>query len=416
MSFSSLGLCDELSKAVSEQGYTSPSPIQAEAIPAVLNQRDVLAIAQTGTGKTAAFTLPVLQLLLAKPKSKTGGVRALIITPTRELAAQVAASLATYSRHVSISSAPVFGGERIEPQMALLQSGVDVLVATPGRLLDLYKRQAVDLNQVELWVLDEADRMLELGFIDAIRRIQTLLPSQRQTLMFSATLSEQISSLTASMLTKPINIEITAANSVVESIKQTLYPVVKDYKTDLLSYLIKINRWPQVLVFCRTKRGADELVTQLNNAKLSADSIHANRTQHARTLALEGFKTGSIRVLVATDIASRGIDINQLACVVNYDLPYVAEDYVHRIGRTGRVGRSGVSISFFSDDEAKQLAAIEQMLGHKIEREIVAGFAPLAKPSSSFDDDEFGNFEADVDAVPRRGSKRNGKPTRKRRR
>ncbi len=401
MSFGSLGLCDALLKAVAEQGYTSPSPIQLEAIPAVLSQCDVMAVAQTGTGKTAGFTLPMIQLLSEASTPKPRSIRALVITPTRELAAQVANSVENYSRHLSINSAAVFGGVRIEPQIAELHAGVDVLIATPGRLLDLYNQQAVNFDQLEILVLDEADRMLELGFIDDIRRIQMLLPNKRQTLMFSATFSKEIKSLANGMLNEPVLIEVTAANSVVDTITQKLYPVVKDYKGDLLTYLIKKNRWAQVLVFTRTKQGADSLVVHLKNAGINAESIHANRTQHARTLALEGFKDGSIRALVATDIASRGIDINQLAVVVNFDLPYVAEDYVHRIGRTGRVGTAGLAVSFFSEEESKQLESIEHLIGHNLEREIVPGFAPLAsdkakpKVSSPFDDEEFGNFEPD---------------------
>jgi len=395
MSFSALNLCDELLKAVAEQGYTMPLPIQVEAIPAVLSQRDVMAVAQTGTGKTAGFTLPMVQLLSGATTSQAHHVRALVITPTRELAAQVAGSIENYSRHMNIRSAAVFGGVRIEPQIAELQAGVDVLVATPGRLIDLYNQQAINFEQLEILVLDEADRMLELGFIDDIRRIQTLLPNQRQTLMFSATFSNEIKLLANSMLNNPIVIEVTAANSIVETIMQKLYPVVKEYKSDLLIYLIKFNSWHQVLVFSRTKQGADNLVATLKNAGINAESIHANRTQHARTLALDGFKNGTIKVLVATDIASRGIDINQLPCVVNFDLPYVAEDYVHRIGRTGRIGTAGLAVSFFSEDEAKQLASIERVIGYTLEREIIAGFAPLAPASSPFDDDEFGNFEPD---------------------
>lgn len=395
MSFSALNLCDELLKAVAEQGYTSPSPIQVEAIPAVLSQRDVMAVAQTGTGKTAGFTLPMVQLLSDAPTSQTRNVRGLVITPTRELAAQVAESIENYSRHTNIRSTAVFGGVRIEPQIAELQDGVDMLVATPGRLIDLYNQQAINFEELEMLVLDEADRMLELGFIDDIRHIQTLLPNKRQTLMFSATFSKDIKSLASSMLNNPVVIEVTAANSIVETITQKLYPVVKEYKSDLLIYLIKFNSWHQVLVFSRTKQGADSLVVTLKNAGINADSIHANRTQHARTLALDGFKNGTIKVLVATDIASRGIDINQLPYVVNFDLPYVAEDYVHRIGRTGRIGTAGLAVSFFSEDEAKQLASIERVVGYELEREIIAGFAPLAPATSPFDDDEFGNFEPD---------------------
>ncbi len=416
MSFGSLGLCDELLKAVAEQGYTTPSPIQIDAIPMVLSQRDVIAVAHTGTGKTASFTLPMVQLLSAGPSPQAHYVRALVITPTRELAAQVVDSVQNYSRHMNIRSTAVFGGVRIEPQIAELQAGLDVLVATPGRLLDLYQQQAINFDQLEILVLDEADRMLELGFIDDIRRIQTLLPSQRQTLMFSATFSKAIKSLANSMLNNPVLIEVTATNSVVDTITQKLYPVVKEYKADLLTYLIKKNSWHQVLVFSRTKQGADSLVNLLKNAGINAESIHANRTQHARTLALEGFKNGAIRVLVATDIASRGIDINQLPCVVNFDLPYVAEDYVHRIGRTGRVGTSGLAVSLFSEDESKQLQSIEHVIGHTLEREIIPGFAPIdkAKPkapaSSPYDDEEYGNFEADP--KPQRRGKSSGRRSR----
>ncbi len=397
MSFGSLGLCDELLKTVTEQGYTTPSLIQVEAIPAVLSQRDVMAVAHTGTGKTAGFTLPMVQLLSGGPSPQAQCVRALVITPTRELAAQVADSVQNYSRHMNIRSAAVFGGVRIEPQISELQGGLDVLVATAGRLIDLYNQQAINFNQLEILVLDEADRMLDLGFIDDILRIQKLLPIKRQTLMFSATFSKEIKSLAEGMLNNPVLIEVTAANSIVETITQKLYPVVKEYKGDLLTYLIKKNTWRQVLVFSRTKQGADSLVVLLKNAGISADSIHANRTQHARTLALDGFKNGTIVALVATDIASRGIDINQLPCVVNFDLPYVPEDYVHRIGRTGRVGTSGLAVSFFSEDESKQLQSIERLIGHVLEREIIPGFAPIEKlpTTSPYDDDEFGNFEAD---------------------
>lgn len=421
MSFGSLGLCDELLKTVAELGYTRPSPIQIEAIPVVLSQRDVMAVAHTGTGKTAGFTLPMLQLLSAGtiqggptegdpiqcgtiqcgpiqcgPTQQAQYVRALVITPTRELAAQVANSVQNYSRHMNIRSAAVFGGVRIEPQISQLQGGLDVLVATPGRLLDLYNQQAINFDQLEILVLDEADRMLELGFIDDIRRIQMLLPVKRQTLMFSATFSKEIKSLAKGMLNDPCLIEVTAVNSTVGTVKQKIHPVDKTRKSEVLIHLIKKHNWQQVLVFSRTKQGADSLVLQLGKADISAASIHANRTQHARTRALDGFKNGDVVVLVATDIASRGIDINQLPCVINFDLPYVPEDYVHRIGRTGRVGTSGLAISLFSEDESKQLQSIERVIGRKIEREIIPGFAPSVKaPADSSDDDEYGNFEAD---------------------
>ena len=379
MTFGSLGLCDELLHTVVEQGYTTPSPIQIQAIPAVLSQRDVMAVAHTGTGKTASFTLPLLQLLAAEysqndiiqssPSQQSQRVRALIITPTRELAVQVALSVQNYSRHMNIRSAAVFGGVRIEPQLTQLQAGLDVLVATPGRLVDLCNQQAVNFEQLEILVLDEADRMLDLGFIDDIRHIQTLLPNKPQTLMFSATFSKEIKSLAKGMLNNPILIEVAALKSTFDRIKQKLHPVEKGRKSEVLIHLIKKNHWRQVLVFSRTKQGADNLVIQLEKAGVNAASIHANRTQHARTLALESFKNGNVVVLVATDIASRGIDVNQLPCVVNFDLPYVPEDYVHRIGRTGRAGTSGLAISLFSEDESKQLQSIERLIGRKLERE-----------------------------------------------
>lgn len=407
MSFGSLGLCDVLLKIVEEQGYTTATEIQYEAIPAVLSQRDVMAVAQTGTGKTAAFTLPMVQLLSGGPSPQSKTVRALVITPTRELAAQVEKSIQNYSRDMNIRSAAVFGGVRIEPQISQLQAGLDVLVATPGRLIDLYNQQAINFDQLEILVLDEADRMLDLGFIDDIRHIQKLLPTQRQTLMFSATFSKAIKSLAQGMLNNPLLIEVTAANSTVDSIKQKIHPVDKERKTELLIHLINQKKWHQILVFTRTKKGADSLVVQLENAGITAASIHANRTQHARTHALDGFRNGKVKVLVATDIASRGIDVNQLSCVVNFDMPYIAEDYVHRIGRTGRAGSSGLAVSLFSEDESKQLQSIERVIGRKFELEIIPGFAPSKKAAASpFDDDEYGNFEADPKPHRRGKSKR----------
>ncbi|MFT6270635.1 MAG: ATP-dependent RNA helicase RhlE [Alphaproteobacteria bacterium] len=412
MSFSALGLCDELLKTTVQQGYTTPSPIQIEAIPLVLSQRDVMAVAHTGTGKTAGFTLPMVQLLSGDTSAKAHCVRALVITPTRELAAQVAQSVQNYSANMDIRSAAVFGGVRIEPQIQLLQGGLDVLVATPGRLIDLYNQQAINFDQLEILVLDEADRMLDLGFIDDIRRIQMLLPTKRQTLMFSATFSKEIKSLAKGMLNNPLLIEVSDAKSIVDSIEQKVHPVDKERKNEMLIHLIKKYKWNQVLVFCRTKRGADSLVSQLENIGISADSIHANRTQRARTLALDGFKNGNIAILVATDIASRGIDVTQLPCVVNFDLPYVPEDYVHRIGRTGRAGTSGLAISLFSEDESKQLKSIERVIGRKFKLEIISGFVPSEKtPTDSSDDDEYGNFEAD--SKPKRRGKTPGRRSRR---
>jgi ATP-dependent RNA helicase RhlE len=396
MLFSALGLCDELLKTVEEQGYSAPSPIQIKAIPVVLSRRDVMAVADTGTGKTASFTLPIVQLLSTGSIPQARHVRALVITPTRELAAQVALSVQSYSRHLNIRSAVVFGGVRIEPQIVELQGGLDLLVATPGRLIDLYNQQALNFDHLEILVLDEADCMLDLGFIDDIRRIQMLLPSKRQTLMFSATFSAEIKALAKGMLNNPLLIEMAGAVSNIDKIKQLIHPVDKARKTEVLIHLLKKYNWRQVLVFVRTKDGADSLVGQLENAGINAASIHGNRTQQARTHALDGFRKGNVVVLVATDIASRGIDVNQLPCVVNFDLPYVPQDYVHRIGRTGRAGTSGLALSLFSEDESKQLLAIERVIGRKLERKFIPGFAPSVKAAEDpRDDEEYGNFEAD---------------------
>jgi ATP-dependent RNA helicase RhlE len=407
MSFSSLGLCEELLKTIAEQGYTEPSPIQTKSIPAVLSRRDVMAAAHTGTGKTASFALPILQLLFDGKSPREHSVRALVLVPTRELAAQVAQSIKNYSRLMNIRTAAMFGGVRIEPQIAQLQTGLDVLVATPGRMLDLYHQQVINFEHLEILILDEADRMLDLGFVDDIRHIQILLPNTRQTMMFSATFSTEIKSLAKGMLNNPILIEVVAANNTADLVTQTLHPVEKPRKGEVLIHLIKKNKWRQVLVFSRTKHGAESLVAVLKKASISADSIHGNRTQHARTLALDGFKCGKVKVLVATDIASRGINIDELPCVVNFDLPYVPEDYVHRIGRTGRAGSLGVAITLFSEDEAKQLASIERALGLKFERQIIPGFTPIKKmPKEPADEDLYGNFEADPKPKNREKSKR----------
>jgi len=379
MSFSTLGLCDELLKAVAEQGYTTPSPIQLEAIPAVLSHRDVMAAAQTGTGKTASFTLPMVQQLAGGKRPQAGGVRALVLTPTRELAAQVAESVRNYSRHMNIRSAVVFGGVKINPQISKLQGGVDVLVATPGRLLDLHNQRVINFDQLEVLVLDEADRMLDMGFIHDIRRIQKLLPQKRQTLMFSATFSKEIKALAKSMINNPVYVEVAAANSTADTVNQLIHPVDKSRKREVLVHLIKENNWHQVLVFSRTKHGANRLARQLETAGIRAAAIHGDKSQGARTRALDNFKKGNISVLVATDIAARGIDIDQLPNVVNFDLPQVPEDYVHRIGRTGRAGANGSAVSLVSADESKQLHAIERTIGRKLEREFVEGFIPNEK-------------------------------------
>jgi len=376
MTFEKLGLSEELLRSVRDTGYTSPTPIQAQAIPAILEGHDVMAAAQTGTGKTAGFTLPLLQLLNEKPPVKNNRARALVLTPTRELAAQVQESVFTYGKHLQLRSAVVFGGVKINPQMMKLRRGVDVLVATPGRLLDLFQQRAINFNDIEILVLDEADRMLDMGFIHDIKKIMALLPKQRQTLMFSATISQEIRQLAKGIINNPVEIDVAPRNSAVETISQVVYPVDKARKADLLSHLIRKENWYQVLVFSRTKHGADKLVKRLSRDNIHAAAIHGNKSQAQRTKALDGFKKNKTQILVATDIAARGIDIDQLSHVVNFDLPNVPEDYVHRIGRTGRAGASGQAISLVSADEAKQLQDIERLIKRKIEREEIETFEP----------------------------------------
>lgn len=376
MSFKELGLSDDLLRALKEKGYNKPTPIQEKAIPAVINGKDVMAAAQTGTGKTAGFTLPILQLLSDKTKIKSNHVRALVLTPTRELAAQVQENIFTYSKYSHLRSAVVFGGVSINPQMMKLRKGVDVLVATPGRLLDLYQQNAIRFNDLEMLVLDEADRMLDMGFIHDIKKIMALLPKQRQNLMFSATFSKEIRKLAKGIIHDPVEIDVTPRNSTVDKISQIIHPVDKARKIELLSYLIKQGNWQQVLVFSRTKHGSDKLVRKLAKHDIHAAAIHGNKSQSQRTKALENFKKNKIQVLIATDIASRGIDINQLSHVINFDLPDIAEDYVHRIGRTGRAGATGHAISLVCADEIKQLMEIEKLIQFKIDREEIEGFEP----------------------------------------
>ena len=384
MSFSSLGLSEPILKAVTEQGYDTPSPIQQQAIPAVLEGKDVMAAAQTGTGKTAGFTLPLLELLMKGQRVKANQARVLIITPTRELAAQIGESVTTYGKYLPLSSTVVFGGVKINPQMMKLCRGVDVLVATPGRLLDLYNQNAIRFNQLEILVLDEADRMLDMGFINDIRKILALLPKQRQNLMFSATFSDDIRKLAKGLVNNPVEISVTPRNTTVEAVEQWIVAVDKKQKSSLLIELINSNQWNQVLVFSRTKHGANKLTTQLEKVGLSAAAIHGNKSQGARTRALANFKSGQIQVLVATDIAARGLDIDQLPHVVNFDLPNVPEDYVHRIGRTGRAGATGQAVSLVSADEFKQLSDIERLIGQLIDRKVMAGFEPVnALPESN---------------------------------
>jgi ATP-dependent RNA helicase RhlE len=376
MSFTTLGLSDPILKAVSDKGYTTPSPIQAQAIPAVLQGHDVMAAAQTGTGKTAGFTLPLLELLSKGKKASPNQVRALVLTPTRELAAQVAESVETYGKHLSLRSTVVFGGVKISPQMMKLRGGIDILIATPGRLLDLYQQNAVKFNELEVLILDEADRMLDMGFINDIRKILKALPEKRQNLMFSATFSDDIRELAKTIVSKPVEISVTPKNSTAPSVKQWIHPVDKKQKPYLLVELIKQHKHKQVLVFSRTKHGANKLVTFLEKNKIQAAAIHGNKSQGARTRALADFKAGKVQVLVATDIAARGLDIEQLPQVINVDLPNVPEDYVHRIGRTGRAGSTGEAISLVSADEIQQLQDIERLTQKLLTRQLVDGFEP----------------------------------------
>ncbi len=379
MSFENLGLSADLLRAIREQGYTEATPVQQQAIPAILQGNDVLAAAQTGTGKTAGFTLPMLQRLSKGASNHPGRpVRALVLTPTRELAAQVAESIETYGRHLPLTSAVVFGGVKINPQIQKLRRGVDVLVATPGRLLDHVRQRTVNLSQVEFLVLDEADRMLDMGFIPDIRRIVALMPDHavRQNLLFSATFSTAIRRLAAGFLHQPVSIEVARGDSSAYRISQVVHPVDKRRKSELLSHMIGSRNWRQVLVFTRTKHLANRLATQLERNGLSAAAIHGNKSQGARTRALADFKKGSVRVLVATDIAARGLDIDQLPHVVNYELPNIPEDYVHRIGRTGRAGNEGEAVSLVCIDEHGHLRDIERMLNTTIRQEVLEGYAP----------------------------------------
>ena len=376
MSFSDLGLCPELLQSVAEQGYKTPSPIQAEAIPAILQGRDVMAAAQTGTGKTAGFTLPLLQILSQGRRAPSNGVRALILTPTRELAAQVGESVALYRKHLSLSSNIVFGGVKINPQMKKLRGGSDILVATPGRLLDLYQQKAVNFDDLEVLILDEADRMLDMGFIHDLRRIMKALPKKRQNLLFSATFSADIRELARTFVNNPVEISVTPENSTADTVTQFIYPVDKSQKSALLCHIIKEENWQQVLVFSRTKHGANRIAKTLEAKGIGALAIHGNKSQGARTRALREFKEGTIRVLVATDIAARGLDIDQLPHVVNFDLPNVSEDYVHRIGRTGRAGSTGEAVSLVSADEFDLLKDIERLITQVIPRKDVEAFIP----------------------------------------
>ena len=377
-SFSNLGLSAELLRAVAEQGYTEPTPIQVKAIPLVLERRDLMAGAQTGTGKTAGFALPILQLLAPR---RINAPRTLILAPTRELAAQVAEAIRAYGKYVAVRTAAIFGGVSIIPQVKVLRSGVDVLVATPGRLLDHVQQRTVDLSHVEILVLDEADRMLDLGFIRDIRRILSLLPAKRQNLLFSATFSDEIQALAASFMHSPAIIQAAVRNAPSDLVAQVAHPVDSGRKRELLAHLITAGNWQQVLVFTRTKHGANRLAQQLVRDGIEADAIHGNKSQSRRTRSLADFKRGAMRVLVATDIAARGLDIEELPHVVNFDMPHVPEDYVHRIGRTGRAGSTGEAVSLVSPEDQSLMAGIERMLKRQVERKVIEGFE-LGRPGS----------------------------------
>ena len=377
MTFEQLGLSAELLRAVEKQCYRKATPIQRQAIPLILEGRDVLAGAQTGTGKTAGFTLPLLQRLQTHQSEHSHGrVRALILTPTRELAAQVCDSVFDYGHHLPFRAMDIFGGVSINPQIAKLRKGVDIVVATPGRLLDHVQQRTIDLSSVEILVLDEADRMLDMGFIRDIRRILKVLPKQRQNLLFSATFSKDIRGLAASLLNTPTEIQVTPQNTTVDRVKQIVYPVDRRRKRELLSHRIGAENWQQVLVFTRTKHAANRLAQQLTRDGLEAVAIHGNKSQGARTRALAAFKAGEARVLVATDIAARGLDIDRLPHVVNFELPRVPEDYIHRIGRTARAGQAGHAISLVCIDERTMLRNIERLLKCEIQKEIIPGYKP----------------------------------------
>jgi ATP-dependent RNA helicase RhlE len=380
MSFAQLGLCAPIVRAVSEHGYTEPTPIQAQAIPAVLAGRDVMGAAQTGTGKTAGFTLPILQRLTDNPARPLPGgrtpIRVLVLTPTRELAAQVEESIRTYGKHLQIPSMVMFGGVGINPQIDRLRRRVDILVATPGRLLDHVQQRTLDLSHVEILVLDEADRMLDMGFIRDIRRVLALLPKQKQTLLFSATFSDDIRALADGLLSKPVLVEVARRNATAELVEQKAIFAEKGQKRAVLSHLIRTHNWFQVLVFTRTKHGANRLAEQLGKDGITSLAIHGNKSQNARTRALASFKSGELQVLVATDIAARGLDIVDLPHVVNYELPNVPEDYVHRIGRTGRAGATGEAISLVDGEERAYLRDIERLIQRQIPRMVVEGVKP----------------------------------------
>ena len=399
--FDQFGLAPAILQALTDQGYVHPTPIQAQAIPIVLQGRDVMGAAQTGTGKTAGFSLPIIQLLLAQANSSASParhpVRALILTPTRELADQVAENVKAYSRHTPLRATVVFGGVDMTPQTTALRGGVEIVIATPGRLLDHVQQKTVNLSQTEIFVMDEADRMLDMGFLPDLQRIINLLPKKRQNLMFSATFSPEIKKLAATFLQSPVLIEVARSNATADKVTQVVYKVDEEAKRDVVAHLIRGRDLKQVLVFSNTKIGASRLARELEKQGVKASAIHGDKTQNERMAALEAFKNGSVDVLVATDVAARGLDISDLPCVINYDLPYNAEDYVHRIGRTGRAGASGDAISLFSDKDARLLLDIEKLIKQKLVPAELEGFVPAARRT-----------ERVAERGPERGSERGG--------
>ncbi|WP_282086956.1 DEAD/DEAH box helicase [Aquimarina algiphila] len=405
MSFNTLGLSNALLKAINKKGYTTPSPIQEKAIPPILEKKDVLASAQTGTGKTAGFTLPLLQLLSQGQKLRKRPVRALVLTPTRELAAQILDNVKAYSEFLDLRSMVIFGGVNANPQIRALRSGVDILVATPGRLLDLHNQRALSLANIEILVLDEADRMLDMGFQRDLNKILKLLPVKRQNLLFSATFSKEIKQLANGILNHPVWVEATPENTTAEKVDQKIYRVDQKRKSELIIKFISEGNWKQVLVFTRTKHGANRLSEKMVKSGISAAAIHGNKSQGARTKALGGFKKGTIRVLVATDIAARGLDIPLLPHVVNFELPNISEDYVHRIGRTGRAGASGEAISLVCQDELSYVRGIEKLLGEKLQSEVVEGF----EPTTSFENTKPASKNRSYNKPKPKGNNRNYK-------
>ncbi|MFL0062602.1 DEAD/DEAH box helicase [Tenacibaculum maritimum] len=417
MTFKSLGLTEELLKAVKEKGYTTPSPIQGKAIPIILDRKDVLASAQTGTGKTAGFTLPILQIITETKNPKYRPIKALILTPTRELAAQIYDNVRDYSKYLNIKSTAIFGGVKPKSQIATLKGGIDILVATPGRLIDLHNQKALSLKRVDILILDEADRMLDMGFIRDIKKVINFLPKKRQNLLFSATFSKEIKELAKSILKAPVLVEAAPENTAAEMVIQKIYRVPKSKKAAMVSQLISEGNWNQVLIFTRTKHGANKLTEKLIKKNISAAAIHGNKSQGARTKALKGFKENSIRVLVATDIAARGLDIPLLPHVINYELPNIAEDYVHRIGRTGRAGASGEAISLVSDEELEYAKNIEKLLGKKLDISKLKNFdtneleTKKIPKEKSFKAKKHNNSKSN--SSPKKATKSTTKPTKK---